>query len=53
MTYTQKCPSKTSTHATTTHKPFNGQPTVGLKIPRRINDDRHHMGRAELRISYG
>jgi hypothetical protein len=43
-----KCPSKTSTNATTACKPFKSQPTAELKIPQLINDYNHHMGRVDI-----
>jgi hypothetical protein len=48
VTHKWKCPAKTSTNITTTHKPFKGQPTAELKIPRLINDYNHHMGGVDI-----
>jgi hypothetical protein len=48
ITRKRKCPAKTSTNATTARKPFNGQPTAELKIPRLIDDYNHHMGGVDI-----
>ena len=44
----RKCPSKTSTNATTARKPFNGRPTADLPIPRLIDDYNHYMGGVDI-----